>query len=91
MPITTYMTPRRQATGVGIGTASRLTDVEVHTLRYWEDEFQGLLDPIRTEGGQRRYRPQDLELVQRIKGLLRDEMLTIPGARRRLAEEAEAA
>jgi len=87
----TNMTPRRQASGVGIGTASRLTDVEVHTLRYWEDEFRGLLDPIRTEGGQRRYRPQDIELVNRIKNLLREEMLTIPGARRRLVEEVEAA
>ena len=85
------MTQRRLAKAVGIGTASRITDVEVHTLRYWEDEFGGLLDPIRTEGGQRRYRPEDIDLIQRIKGLLRDEMLTIPGARRRLAEEAQAA
>jgi DNA-binding transcriptional MerR regulator len=85
------MTQRRLSKAVGIGTASRLTDVEVHTLRYWEDEFGGLLDPIRTEGGQRRYRPEDIDLIQRIKGLLRDEMLTIPGARRRLVEEAQAA
>lgn len=85
------MTQRRQAKAVGIGTASRLTDVEVHTLRYWEDEFGGLLDPVRTEGGQRRYRPEDIDLIQRIKELLRDEMLTIPGARRRLVEEAQAA
>lgn len=87
------MTPRRQPSAVGIGTASRLTDVEVHTLRYWEREFEGILDPVRTEGGQRRYRPEDLRMVDRIKGLLRDELLTIPGARRRLIEEiaAEAA
>ena len=85
------MTQRRPAKAVGIGTASRLTDVEVHTLRYWEDEFGGLLDPIRTDGGQRRYRPEDIDLIERIKGLLRDEMLTIPGARRRLVEEAQAA
>ena len=81
------MTPRRCPSAVGIGTASRLTDVEVHTLRYWEEEFAGLVDPIRTAGGQRRYRPEDLEVLGRIKALLRDDMLTIPGARRRLMEE----
>ena len=86
------MKTRRQASAVGIGTASRLTDVEVHTLRYWEDEFAGILDPLRTEGGQRRYRAEDLLTVHRIRTLLRDDLLTIPGARRRLMEEtAEAA
>lgn len=81
------MTPRRHPTAVGIGTASRLTDVEVHTIRYWEEEFNGLLDPLRTEGGQRRYGPEHLDLLARIRTLLRDEMLTIPGARRRLLED----
>ena len=81
------MTPKRHPTAVGIGTASRLTDVEVHTIRYWEDEFRGLLDPLRTEGGQRRYRPEDILVLHRVRTLLRDDLLTIPGARRRLLEE----
>lgn len=85
------MTLRRHPTAVGIGVASRLTDVEVHTIRYWEEEFQGLLDPIRTEGGQRRYGPEHIEMLLRVRSLLRDEMLTIPGARRRLMDEAAAA
>lgn len=84
------MTPRRHPTAVGIGTASRLTDVEVHTIRYWEEELAGLLEPIRTEGGQRRYGPEHIELLLRIKTLLRDDMLTIPGARRRLMNEVAA-
>ncbi len=84
------MTPRRHPSAVGIGTASRLTDVEVHTIRYWEEEFRPLLDPIRTEGGQRRYGPEHLLMLHRIRTLLRDDLLTIPGARRRLQEERAA-
>ncbi len=84
------MTPRRHPTAVGIGTASRLTDVEVHTIRYWEEEFRGLLEPVRTEGGQRRYRAEDILTLHRVRTLLRDEGFTIPGARRRLVEEREA-
>lgn len=84
------MTPRRHPTAVGIGTASRLTDVEVHTIRYWEEEFRGILEPIRTEGGQRRYGPEHLLMLHRIRTLLRDDLLTIPGARRKLQEEVAA-
>jgi DNA-binding transcriptional MerR regulator len=72
---------------VGIGVASEITGIEIHTLRYWETEFAEFLEPIRTAGGQRRYRPQDIQTVFVIKRLLRDEMFSIPGARRFLAKQ----
>ncbi|HVL39783.1 MAG TPA: MerR family transcriptional regulator [Fimbriimonadaceae bacterium] len=76
---------RERAEGsISISAASRITGVEVHTLRYWEREFCEFLDPLRTEGGQRRYRPQDIQVVFLIKRLLRDEMFSIAGARRHL-------
>lgn len=70
---------------VSISVASRITGVEVHTLRYWEKEFSPFLEPIRTEGGQRRYRPEDIQTVFTIKRLLRDDMFSIAGARRHLS------
>jgi DNA-binding transcriptional MerR regulator len=72
---------------VGISTAAEITGVEVYTLRYWEKEFIDFLQPIRTEGGQRRYRPQDIRIVFSIKRLLRDEMFSIAGARKHLERE----
>jgi DNA-binding transcriptional MerR regulator len=69
--------------------ASRITGIEIHTLRYWETEFNEFLRPIRTDGGQRRYRPEDIQKVFAIKRLLRDEMFSIPGARRHLAKHSE--
>ncbi|MBI5706140.1 MAG: MerR family transcriptional regulator [Armatimonadetes bacterium] len=66
--------------------ASRITGVEVHTLRYWEREFESFLEPGRTEGGQRRYRPQDIQTVFIIKKLLRDDLFSIAGARRHLEQ-----
>ena len=74
---------------VSISVASRITGVEVHTLRYWEREFDAFLGPDRTEGGQRRYRPEDIQTVFAIKRLLRDEMFSIAGARRHLAKARE--
>ena len=70
---------------VSISVASRITGVEVHTLRYWEKEFVEFLEPVRTEGGQRRYRPEDIQSVFAIRRLLRDEMFSIAGARKHLA------
>lgn len=72
---------------VSISVAGGITGVEVHTLRYWEREFAEFLDPLRTDGGQRRYRPEDIQVVFTIKRLLRDEMFSIAGARRHLRRE----
>jgi DNA-binding transcriptional MerR regulator len=71
-----------------IGDASRITGIEIHTLRYWEHEFAPHLNPIRTDGGQRRYRPEDVQTVFTIKRLLRDEMFSINGANRFLDKQA---
>lgn len=76
---------------VSISVASGITGVEIHTLRYWEKEFEAFLHPVRTDGGQRRYRPQDIHTVFVIKRLLRDEMFSIAGARRYLAKITQAA
>jgi hypothetical protein len=81
----------KSSQSVGISAASRITGVEVHTLRYWEQEFAEFLNPVRTDGGQRRYRPQDIQVVFQIKRLLRDEMFSIAGARRTLAKAGESA
>ena len=75
----------RASQAVTISLASEITGVEVHTLRYWEREFTGYLRPCRTEGGQRRYRPHDIQVVFTLKKLLREDMFSIAGAKRHLA------
>ncbi len=72
---------------VPISTASYLTGIETHTLRYWEREFAEFLNPVRTTGGQRRYRKEDIEVLKEIKRLLKDELYTIAGAKRILAQK----
>lgn len=74
---------------VSISVASQITGIEVHTLRYWEREFGEYLNPDRTSGGQRRYRPGDIQTIFLVKRLLRDEMFSIAGARRHLQRVTE--
>ena len=62
-----------------MGEVCSLTDLESHVLRYWEHEFPQLR-PRKSGGGQRMYRPEDIELILRIRDLLHDEGYTFVGA-----------
>jgi DNA-binding transcriptional MerR regulator len=68
-----------------IGHVSRLADLKPFVLRYWETEFP-MLQPLKSSGGRRLYRQEDVDMVFRIKRLLYDEGFTIAGARRYLRE-----
>ena len=67
-----------------MGEVCDLTELESHVLRYWETEIPQL-SPTKSRGGQRLYRPEDIELILRIKDLVHDRGLTIAGARRHVA------
>ncbi len=69
-----------------IGEVSRLADLKPFVLRYWETEFP-MLQPMKSPGGLRLYRQEDVDMVFRIKRLLYDEGFTIAGARRHLREK----
>jgi UDP-N-acetylglucosamine 4,6-dehydratase len=42
------------------------------TLRFWEQQFKGLLLPMRTNGGQRRYSSEHVAIIQEIKTLKKE-------------------
>jgi DNA-binding transcriptional MerR regulator len=70
-----------------IGEVSELTGVPIHTLRYWETEFNGYFSPLRTSGRQRRYNEDAVGRVQEIKTLLKEEKYSIAGARQVLSRK----
>lgn len=76
---------------VSISAASQITGIEIHTLRYWEREFSEFLRPLRTPGGQRRYRSEDIQTVFLLKRLLREEMFSIAGALKALRTQRRSA
>jgi len=52
-----------------ISQLSVLLNVSKPTLRYWEKEFEGILVPLRTAGGQRRYTIEHIGVVKKIRSL----------------------
>jgi MerR family transcriptional regulator, heat shock protein HspR len=71
-----------------ISVAAELAGVHPQTLRIYERK--GLVDPARTDGGNRRYSEEDIELLRRIQDLT-TEGLNLAGVKRVLALEAELA
>lgn len=66
-----------------ISEVSSLVGEEAHVLRYWEAEFP-VLKPRKNRAGKRVYTRDDIDIVYRIRHLLRDEKFTIDGARQAL-------
>ncbi|MEQ8344601.1 MAG: MerR family transcriptional regulator [Sneathiellaceae bacterium] len=62
-------------------------DLEVppHVLRFWETKFSQVR-PLKRGGGRRYYRPEDVDLLRRIRALLYREGYTIKGVQRVLRE-----
>ena len=52
---------------VGIGEAARIVGVSPQALRLWGNE--GLVHPVRSDGGTRYYREEDLRRLERIRDL----------------------
>jgi len=69
-----------------ISVAAELSGMHPQTLRIYER--RGLVSPARTEGGNRRYSDDDIELLRRISELT-DEGMNLEGIRRVMQLENE--
>lgn len=67
-----------------IGEVAQMIGVATHVLRYWETQFPALA-PVRRPDGRRYYRPEDVQLAAGLCVVMREEGLTIRGARRLIA------
>lgn len=71
-----------------IKEVSELLDENESTLRFWEGEFKELR-PRRSSGGKRLYSDTDIELLEKIRYLLREKKFSIEGAKERLSGKPE--
>lgn len=89
---TTGTNSRQRANGRGSKSAGAFRtisevadelDVAQHVLRFWESKFPQVR-PLKRGGGRRYYRPEDVDLLRRIRSLLYEEGYTIKGAQKLL-------
>jgi MerR family transcriptional regulator, heat shock protein HspR len=60
-----------------ISIAARMLDTNTYTLRYYERV--GVIEPRRSEGKQRLYSDYDIALLKRVKSMVDDMGINLPG------------
>jgi len=60
-----------------ISVAARMLDTHTYTLRYYERV--GIIEPRRSQGNIRLYSDQDIALLKRVKALVDDMGINLPG------------
>ncbi len=72
-----------------IGDVSEITSIEPHVLRYWESVFKQL-SPQKNSGGNRIYKDKDIEIILKLKKLIKIKKYSTKGARQALENENKA-
>ncbi len=60
-----------------ISVAARMLDIHTHTLRYYERV--GIIEPRRSRGNVRLYSDYDIALLKRVKSLVDEMGINLPG------------
>jgi DNA-binding transcriptional MerR regulator len=69
------------------GEVAEELDLPAHVLRFWESKFPQV-KPLKRGGGRRFYRPEDVDLLRRIRQCLYQEGYTIRGVQKLMREGA---
>ncbi len=70
-----------------ISEVASFLSVPQHVLRFWESRFSQI-KPLKSRGGRRYYRPEDVETLTTIKNLLYKQGYTIKGAKQAFRGQA---
>ena len=68
-----------------ISEVAQILDEETYVLRYWEKEFPQV-SPKKNKSGKRIYSDSDIAILKIVKKLLRDDKLSILGAKEQIAK-----
>ncbi|HUX95857.1 MAG TPA: MerR family transcriptional regulator [Bacteroidales bacterium] len=66
-----------------IGEVAEMLNVPVSTVRFWENEFD-ILKPMKNKKGNRLFTQADVKNLKIIHHLVKEEGMTLEGARKRL-------
>jgi DNA-binding transcriptional MerR regulator len=68
-----------------ISEVAQILDEETYVLRYWEKEFPQV-SPKKNKSGKRVYSDSDISILKIVKKLLREDKLSILGAKEQIAK-----
>ena len=71
-----------------IGEVAEMLEVPVSTVRFWENEFD-VLKPMKNKKGNRLFTQTDIKNLRIIHHLVKQDGMTLSGAKKRLSEKWE--
>ena len=71
-----------------IGEVAEMLDVPVSTIRFWENEFE-ILKPMKNKKGNRLFTPADIKNLKILHHLVKEEGMTLSGAKKKLSGKWE--
>lgn len=69
-----------------ISEVAEILGVNQSLLRFWEKEFEPLINPHKNSKGTRFYREEDIEIIKLIHHLVKTQGLTLPGAKKKILQ-----
>ena len=70
-----------------MGEVAQMLGENASAVRYWSNYFEKFIKPQRNAKGNRLDHPEDVETLRQIQYLLKNQGLTLEGARQRLTED----
>ncbi len=69
-----------------IGEVAEMLDVPVSTIRFWENEFD-IIKPMKNKKGNRLFYQADIKNLKILHHLVKEEGMTLSGAKKKLSEK----
>jgi DNA-binding transcriptional MerR regulator len=69
-----------------IGETAEMLEVPISTIRFWENEFD-ILKPMKNKKGNRLFTQADIKNLKIIHHLVKEEGMTLSGAKKKLSEK----
>ncbi len=70
-----------------MGEVAGMLGENASAVRYWSNYFEKFIKPRRNAKGNRLYHPEDVETLRQVQYLLKNQGLTLEGAKQRLTED----
>lgn len=83
-----YTPPKKTKIQYHISEVAKMFEVNISLIRYWEKEFT-ILKPHKDGRGTRYFKPKDIDNLHLIYNLLKEQGLTLEGAKKKLKDNRE--
>jgi DNA-binding transcriptional MerR regulator len=84
-----YKEPKVEQFQYAIGEVAEMFGENISTIRYWSNEFEGIIKPARNNKGDRIFSHKDLDIFKIIYHLVRDCGVNLSSVKKRIIDDRD--